>query len=128
VNAEVEEVVCSLYEHGAAKPGVTDGYPFGPGALVLKVAGRMFALIADDTIPVQISLKCEPEVAELLCETHPAVTPGYHLNKRHWITVTMDGSVDDEVPGWVDDSYDLVVDGLPKRDRERLRRLARGGH
>jgi predicted DNA-binding protein (MmcQ/YjbR family) len=117
----VDPLVRHLHGHCLAKPGTTDGYPFGPGALVAKVAGRMFALIADDADPVRISLKCEPGIAQLLCESHPAVTPGYHLNKRHWITVTMDGSVDDEVLGWIDDSYDLVVDGLPRRDRERLR-------
>jgi predicted DNA-binding protein (MmcQ/YjbR family) len=121
VTAAGEARVRVLAAYCLAKPGTSDGYPFGPGALVVKVAGRMFALIADDLEPVRISLKCEPAIAELLRTSHGAVAPGYHLNKRHWITVTLDGSVDDEVTSWIDDSYDLVVDGLPRRERERLR-------
>jgi predicted DNA-binding protein (MmcQ/YjbR family) len=120
MSASVEALVRSLRDHCLAKPGTTDGYPFGPGALVAKVAGRMFALITDDEDPVRVSVKCEPELAELLCETHEAVEPGHHLNKRHWITVTIDGDDVDEVRGWIDDSYDLVVTGLPRRERERL--------
>jgi predicted DNA-binding protein (MmcQ/YjbR family) len=124
MTATVEALVRSLRDHCLAKPGTTDGYPFGPGALVAKVAGRMFALITDDEDPVRVSVKCEPELAELLCETHDAVAPGYHLNKRHWITVTLDGDIDDEVRGLIDDSYDLVVAGLPRRERDRLQRRA----
>jgi predicted DNA-binding protein (MmcQ/YjbR family) len=114
--------VTALCDHGMAKPGSTDGYPFGPGALVIKVCGKMFALIGEDADPLTISLKCEPELAESLCASHPAVAPGYHLNKRHWITVTLDGSIDDQVLDWMDDSYDLVVDGLPRRDQAGLRK------
>lgn len=113
--------IADLRGHGMAKRGTSDGYPFGPGALVLKVRGKMFALIAEDEDPLTVSLKCEPELAESLCASHPAVEPGYHLNKRHWITVTLDGSVDPEVLGWMDDSYDLVVDRLPRREQAGLR-------
>lgn len=110
-----------LCAHCLAKPGATDGYPFGPGALVMKVGGKMFALIGDDADPLTISLKCEPALAVALREAYPAVEAGYHLNKRHWNTVTVDGTLpDDEVLGWVDDSYDLVVDGLPRRVRQAL--------
>ena len=110
-----------LCRHCLALPGVTDGYPFGPGALVMKVGGKMFALIGDDAEPPTVSLKCEPELARALREMYPAVKAGYHLNKRHWNTVTLDGTVpDNEVLGWIDDSYDLVVAGLPQRVRRTL--------
>jgi predicted DNA-binding protein (MmcQ/YjbR family) len=111
-----------LHTYCLAKPATTDGYPFGPGALVYKVEGKMFALIADDEDPLEISLKCDPGLAEVLRDVHDAVRPGYHLNKQHWNTVTLDGSIDDEILlDWVDDSYDLVVDKLPKATRDRIR-------
>ena len=103
------------------KPGGTEGYPFGPGALVMKVADKLFAIVADETDPLTISLKCDPEEAPMLRKSFAAVAPGYHLNKRHWNTITLDESVpDDVVRGWIDDSYDLVVAGLPKRVRDDL--------
>ena len=107
--------------HCLAKPGVDEGYPFGPGALVFKVGGKMFALIGEDDEPLTVSLKCEPGLAAALREAHPSVRSGYHLNKRHWNTVSLDGTVpDDEVRGWIDDSYDLVCAGLPRRVRDAL--------
>lgn len=111
-----------LHVYCLAKPRATAGHPFGPGALVYKVAGKMYALVAEDDEPPRISLKCEPELVEVLRDVHNAVGPGYHLNKRHWNTVTLDGSIDDEVVlDWVDDSYDLVVDNLPKAVRQGIR-------
>jgi predicted DNA-binding protein (MmcQ/YjbR family) len=102
-----------------AMPGAVEERPFGPGALVVKVAGKIFAIIGEDDEPPTISLKCEPELAPVLREAYDAVTPGYHLNKRHWNTVTVDGSVpEDELRGWIEDSYDLVVAGLPRRVRD----------
>jgi predicted DNA-binding protein (MmcQ/YjbR family) len=103
-----------------AKPGASDGHPFGPGALVFKVAGKVFAIIADQADPPTISLKCEPDIAISMRQSYAAVTPGYHLNKRHWNTVVADGTADDQLPDWIDDSYDLVVAGLPKRVRATL--------
>ena len=103
-----------------AKPGAQAGYPFGPGALVVKVAGKVFAIIGESSDPPDISLKCEPEIAVVLRESYTAVRPGYHLNKRHWNTVTADGSADAELPDWITDSYDLVVASLPRRVREGL--------
>lgn len=104
-----------------ALPGATAEHPFEPGALVMKVGGRIFAIIDEDAQPPTISLKCEPELAVLLRDTYEAVAPGYHLNKRHWNTVTGDGSVpDDELGAWIDDSYDLVVAGLPRAQRAAL--------
>ena len=105
-----------------AKPGTSESRPFGPDALVIKVEGKMFAIVGDQAQPLTVSLKCEPAVAEALRDAYEAVTPGYHLNKRHWNTVTLDGTIaDDDVLGWIDDSYDLVVDGLPAAVRAALR-------
>ena len=71
--------------------------------------------------PAQVSLKCEPELAASLRETHPAIAPGYHLDKRHWITITLDGSLEgDLLDDLVDGSYDLVVAKLPRRTRDAL--------
>lgn len=111
-----------LHDHCLGLPRTTDGYPFGPGARVYKVEGKMFALIADDEEPLQVSLKCDPGLAEVLRDVHDAVRPGYHLSKRHWNTVTLDGSIDDEIVfDWVVDSYDLVVAKLPKTIRDAVR-------
>jgi predicted DNA-binding protein (MmcQ/YjbR family) len=89
----------------------------------MKVGGKIFAIIAQDDDPLTVSLKCEPEIAVVFRSAHNAVRPGYHLNKRHWNTVTLDGTIgDSQILEWVDDSYDLVVDGLPRRIRENIRR------
>lgn len=105
----------------SSKPAATAEYPFGPGALVMKVGGRIFAIIGEDDDPVTISLKCDPEIAPVLRATYPAVVGGYHLDKRHWNTVALDGSVPDgEVADWIQDSYDLVVDRLPKHVQRSL--------
>ena len=89
--------------------------------LVFKVMGKMFSLSARAGEPLQVSLKCDPDLAAALRREHPVVEPGYHLNKRHWNTVTLDGSIaDDEVMSMIDDSYDLVVEGLPRSAREHL--------
>jgi predicted DNA-binding protein (MmcQ/YjbR family) len=95
-------------------------FPFGPETAVFKVAGKIFALSALAATPLRVSLKCEPALAEQLRQAHPAVIPGYHLNKRHWNTVIIDGSLPVEMIGdLVEDSYDLVVSQLPKaRQRE----------
>jgi predicted DNA-binding protein (MmcQ/YjbR family) len=115
--------VAALRAHCLALPAATTEHPFGQGALVLKVGGRIFAIIGEDVEPPTISLKCEPEVAVLLRDTYEAVAPGYHLNKRHWNTVTADGSVPPvELRAWIDDSYDLVVAGLPVTQRTALER------
>jgi predicted DNA-binding protein (MmcQ/YjbR family) len=104
-----------------ARPGVTEEMPFGPATTVFKVEGKLFALSALDREPLQISMKCEPELAEVLRRDHAAVKPGYHLNKRHWNTVICDGSLPDEaILDMLEDSYDLVVSEMPRATRERL--------
>lgn len=88
---------------------------------MFKVAGKMFALSQLADTPLRVSLKCEPALAEQLRVTHPAVLPGYHLNKRHWNTVILDGSISEEtVRDMTEDSYDLVVSRLPLARRRAL--------
>jgi predicted DNA-binding protein (MmcQ/YjbR family) len=102
----------------AAKPGAVEEFPFDPVTLVFKVGGKMFALIATTDEPLRINLKCDPGKAELLREIYPAVLPGYYMNKRHWNTVVLDGSIPDEdLLAMIDESYALVVQGLPKAKR-----------
>jgi predicted DNA-binding protein (MmcQ/YjbR family) len=100
------------------KPGAVQTSPFGEGVAVFKVAGKLFALCPVDADPPEVSLKCDPALATALRSTYRAVRPGDHLNKRHWNTVTLDGSVDDdEVAEWIDHSYELVVARLPRTGR-----------
>jgi predicted DNA-binding protein (MmcQ/YjbR family) len=102
-----------------ALPGATEEYPFGGETSVFKVAGKIFA-IAPVTAG-SVSLKCEPELAEQLRRDYEAIRPGYHLNKRHWNTVTLDGSVPDTmVRELIEDSYDLIVAALPAAKRAAL--------
>ena len=101
-----------------ALPGAQEEFPFGDEVSVFKVAGKMFALSLLDGEPLQLSVKCDPELAVQLRAAHPAIAPGYHLNKRHWNTITLDGSLPDQmVTDLLDDSYDLVVASLPKARR-----------
>src|SRR3954467_4893758 len=111
-----------LRDHCLSFNGAEETFPFGPLTSVFKVEGKMFALSALGAESLRVSLKCEPALAEALREQHAAVTAGYHLNKRHWNTVELDGSLPDAtVRDMVEDSYDLVVAGLPRAERERLR-------
>ena len=96
------------------KPGVTEGTPFGPETLVLKVGGKMFALTDIDTFG-SINLKCDPEWAAELREAHDYVLPGYHMNKQHWNTVLIGtGAPEGQLRELIDHSYDLVRASLPK--------------
>ena len=104
-----------------SRPGASEEFPFGPETSVFKVAGKMFALSALGAPALRVSVKCEPELAQALRASYTEVQPGYHLNKRHWNTIALDGSLPDElVVGLLEDSYDLVVDALPKRTRAAL--------
>jgi predicted DNA-binding protein (MmcQ/YjbR family) len=103
------------------QPGAVEEFPFSPGVSVFKVAGKMFALSVLDGSPLEVSVKCEPELAAQLRATYPSIRPGYHLNKRHWNTITLDGELADQlVRDLIEDSYDLVVSALPRRVREEL--------
>ena len=103
------------------KKSTTEETPFGPEALVYKVMGKMYALIAWEKDPLTITLKCDPDFALVLRAQYPAIIPGYHMSKKHWNTITLDGSIpEDEILEMIDDSYDLVVKGLKRVDREKL--------
>ena len=105
------------------KVGVTEEFPFDNNTLVFKVLGKMFALtnVANFT---SINLKCDPEEAIELRETYNAVQPGYHMNKRHWNTVLINGTLPDKlVFSWIDKSYLLVTSSLSKSQKLALRAL-----
>lgn len=105
------------------KPQVSESFPFGHDTLVFKVLNKMFVLVNLDC-SLSINLKCNPEKALELREHYPAVLPGYHMNKRLWNTVLLDGTLDNDlVKSWIDDSYNLVVTKLPKKEREKLRNV-----
>lgn len=97
-------------------------FPFGPETSVFKVHGKLFALSALDGEPLKVNLKCEPEIAVRLRADHAGIVPGYHMNKRHWNTVTVGEVSDRLVRELIEDSYDLVVAGLPRALRLRLDR------
>lgn len=90
-------------------PGAAETFPFNAETSVFKVGGKIFALSALGSEPLKVSVKCDPEVGEGLRATHESIVPGYHLNKRHWITVTLGGDCSDEAArDLIEDSYDLV--------------------
>ncbi len=111
-----------LREHCLSFPGSEETFPFGATNSVFKVAGKVFAISRLDAIPLRVSLKCEPGLAEQLRDAHSAVLPGYHLSKRHWNTVILDGSLPDVmIRDMIEDSYDLIVSKLPRARRHALR-------
>jgi len=98
-----------LREYCISKKNVTESFPFGNDTLVFKTAGRIFAMVNLEG-DIRINLKCDPSLAIELRESYPSVMPGYHMNKKHWNTIYLDGSVPDkEVFSWIDHSYDLVL-------------------
>ena len=102
-------------------PGSAEDYPFGDGVAVFKVGGRMFALVSLEGDPGSVNLKCDPGLALELRDRHPAVRPGYHQDKRHWNTVDLDESIDDdELREMIEHSYGLVVAGLTRAQRDRI--------
>ena len=101
-----------------ALPGASEEFPFGDEVSVFKVGAKMFAACNLDGEPLQLSVKCDPDIAVQLRAAHPAIAPGYHLNKRHWNTITLEGSLPDRmVADLLGDSYDLVVASLPRARR-----------
>ena len=114
----------TLEHYLLGKPEAVKEFPFGPEAAVFKVVGKMFALIAWQNDPLTITLKCDPDEAYALRDMYDTVAPGYHMNKEHWNTVLLDGSVPDGVvEELVVASYDLIVKKLRKSDREKLLHL-----
>lgn len=110
-----------VLDHCGSRPAAVEDYPFGDGIAVFKVGGKIFALVPLMGDRPGVSLKCDPDLALHLRDRHKAVRPGYHLNKRHWITVDLDGSIDDdECFEMIDHSCDLVVRRLTKALRAQL--------
>jgi predicted DNA-binding protein (MmcQ/YjbR family) len=107
-----------LHNYLLERPGASEDFPFDEKTLVLKVGGKMFALLGINQQPIRLNLKCDPLQAELLRERYPAILPGYHMNKRHWNTLVLDGSIPTgEIWAMIDASYALVVKGLPHSRR-----------
>jgi len=102
-------------EYCLGKACATEGMPFGPDVLVFKIGGKMFALTALDEMPTIVNLKCDPDLALELRDRYEQVTPGYHMNKRHWNSVEIEGGLPDAaLRKMIDHSYDLVAKKLPK--------------
>ena len=96
--------------YALSKPGAEESFPFGAETLVLKVNGKIFMLMGLDRQPAQFNVKCDPERAEELRESHGCIIPGYHMNKKHWNTVIVDGSLTNrEIREQIDHSYELVA-------------------
>ena len=110
-------------EYCLTKPGATEDTPFGPDVLVFKVGGKMFALAALDEVPTRVNLKCDPDLALDLRDRYEQVGPGYHMSKKHWNTVEVEGGIPAvELRRMIDHSYELVVKSLPKAARAKQRR------
>lgn len=111
----------TLRSYGLSKRSTTSDFPFDQDILVLRVMNKIFALIPLVANPPRVNLKCDPIWAEVLRQTYPSITAGYHMNKRHWNTVILDDSIPEEqILEMIDHAYDQVVKGLPKKDREAL--------
>jgi len=110
-----------LREYCLAKAGVTEGLPFGEDTLVFKVGEKLF-LLTSISLGNQFNVKCDPELAVELREQHPEVTPGYHMNKKLWNTVKMDGNLTDrQMATMIDHSYEQVFAGLPRKVQETIK-------
>lgn len=110
-----------IREYCLTKPGVTEDFPFDDEVLAFRVIDKIFALVNVEKQPSFVNLKCDPERAVELRERYPSVKPGYHMNKRHWNSVYVDGGFSqEELRKWIDHSYELVVKNLKKADREKL--------
>ena len=111
-------------EYCLSFPGSSEKLPFDDKVLVFYVLNKMFAL-TDINEFISVNLKCDPEKAILLREQYGAVQPGYHMNKQHWNTILMDGSIMDELfKKWIKESYDLVIKKMSKKEQEELKRLS----
>ena len=102
-------------EYCLSKPGTIEGIPFGPDVIAFKVGGKIFALAGLDELPARVNLKCDPDLALDLRDRYEEVRPGYHMNKKHWNTVEIEGGIPPvELRKMIDHSYELVIKGLPK--------------
>ena len=111
----------TLREYCLSKKAVTEDFPFGEDTLVFRVLNKIFLLVSLSSNPLQFNAKCDPDKAIELREQYDAVQPGYHMNKKHWNTIIMNGSLSNaQLKEMIDDSYNLIVQSLPKKERENL--------
>lgn len=111
----------TLRTYCLSKKAVTEDFPFGEDTLVFRVMNKIFLLVSLSSNPLQFNAKCDPDKAIELREQYDAVQPGYHMNKKHWNTIILDGSLSTSlVKEMIDDSYALIVKSLSKKDRESL--------
>ncbi len=111
----------TLREYCLSKKAVTEDFPFGETTLVFRVKEKIFLLVSLNASPLQFNAKCDPEKAVALREEYDAVKPGYHMNKKHWNTVVIDGTISNAlIKTIIDDSYNLIVQSLPKKIKEEL--------
>jgi predicted DNA-binding protein (MmcQ/YjbR family) len=110
-----------LRDYCLSKRAVEESFPFGPDTLVFKVVGKVFLLAGLDGDGLSFNVKCDPDKAIELREEFTCVLPGYHMNKKHWNTIVVDGSASgQQLKEWIDHSYELVVKSLPKKTRDEL--------
>ena len=111
----------TLREYCLSKKAVTEDFPFGEDTLVFRVLNKIFLLVSLSSNPLQFNAKCDPDKAIELRDQYDVVQPGYHMNKKHWNTVIMNGSLSNaQLKEMIDDSYNLIVQSLPKKERENL--------
>jgi len=113
--------LADLHRRLAAKPSAEASSSFGPGVIVYKIAGKMFAIVSDDVEDVRFTLKCDPVLAEVMRGEYAAITPGYHTDKRHWITIRQDAQLPDaEIERLIDHAHELVRAKLARAARAAL--------
>ena len=111
----------TLRDYCLSKKAVTEDFPFGETTLVFRVLNKIFLLVSLDADPLQFNAKCDTEKAIQLREEYDTVKPGYHMNKKHWNTVIIDGTISTKlIKEMIDDSYDLIIQSLPKKLKEEL--------
>ena len=111
----------AVKEYLLSKPSAKEDYPFGSDVMVSKIKSKMFATLSKNYGSSNINLKCDPDQANELRDLFPSVVPGYHMNKKHWNTIILDGSIPDgEIERMIDHSYSLVVKKLKKPERSAL--------
>ena len=104
-----------------SQPGAVEDHPFAPDIPVYKIGGKMFAYSSPNNVPPSITIKLDPLLGQMLRSTYEAVQAGYHMNKDHWNTITLDGSIpEEELLSWIDESYTLVHSSLTKKAKQRL--------
>ncbi len=113
----------SLREYCLSKSGAEETLPFGPDTLVYKVQNKAFLLVGLDSENLRFNVKCDPELAIELREQYSCVLPGWHMNKKHWNTIVVDGSVSvKQLREWIDHSYELVINSLPKKQKSKSKK------